>query len=63
MRAIIVGAGIVGAACGYELAAHGVDVLIIDQGDPPAGASGRSARTRFAGAGHMATRRSGARRG
>src|SRR5579859_5754717 len=44
--AIIVGAGIVGAACAYECARRGMRVLIIDQNDVGSG-------TTAAGMGHI----------
>lgn len=37
---VIVGAGIVGAACAFELAAEGLRVLVIDEGFPSTGATG-----------------------
>ena len=37
---VIVGAGIVGAACAFELAAEGLRVLVIDEGFPSSGATG-----------------------
>ena len=37
---VIVGAGIVGAACAFELAAEGLRVLVIDEGFPSAGSTG-----------------------
>lgn len=42
MKAVVVGGGIVGAACAYGLARRGVDVEIVDSGTPPVGASVRS---------------------
>lgn len=42
MRAVVVGGGIVGAACAYELARRGARVEIVDAGTPPVGASVRS---------------------
>ena len=36
----MVGGGIVGAACAYQLALGGVDVLLFDRGSPAGGASG-----------------------
>ncbi len=37
---VIVGAGIVGAACAFELAAEGLRVLVIDEGFPSTGSTG-----------------------
>jgi D-hydroxyproline dehydrogenase subunit beta len=37
---VIVGAGIVGAACAFELASEGLRVLVIDEGFPSTGATG-----------------------
>jgi glycine/D-amino acid oxidase-like deaminating enzyme len=37
---VVVGGGIVGAACAYQLALRGVDVLLLDRAAPTAGASG-----------------------
>jgi glycine/D-amino acid oxidase-like deaminating enzyme len=37
---VIVGAGIVGAACAFELASEGVRVLVIDEGLPSSGSTG-----------------------
>jgi glycine/D-amino acid oxidase-like deaminating enzyme len=37
---VIVGAGIVGAACAWELASEGLRVLVIDEGFPGTGATG-----------------------
>ncbi|MGB8419126.1 FAD-dependent oxidoreductase, partial [Paraburkholderia sp.] len=28
---VVIGAGIVGAACAYELASHGLDVLVVER--------------------------------
>lgn len=42
MKAVVVGGGIVGAACAYELARRGVEVEVVDAGTPPVGASVRS---------------------
>lgn len=42
MKALVVGGGIVGAACAYELARRGASVEIVDAGTPPVGASVRS---------------------
>lgn len=41
MRAVIVGAGIIGAASAYSLAKRGVQVVVLDAGDAPAGASAK----------------------
>jgi D-hydroxyproline dehydrogenase subunit beta len=43
---IVIGAGIVGAACAHELAAHGLDVLVIERADVGAGVTA-------AGMGHL----------
>jgi D-hydroxyproline dehydrogenase subunit beta len=37
---VIVGAGIVGAACAFELASEGIRVLVIDEGFPSSGSTG-----------------------
>ena len=37
---VIVGAGIVGAACALEFAAEGLRVLVIDEGFPSSGSTG-----------------------
>jgi glycine/D-amino acid oxidase-like deaminating enzyme len=42
IRVVVVGGGIVGASCAYELAARGADVELVDAGDAPVGASARS---------------------
>lgn len=42
MKVLVVGGGIVGAACAYQLARRGVTVELLDRGDPPSGASARS---------------------
>src|SRR5947207_14461353 len=39
---LIAGAGIVGAACAWELAKAGLQVVVIDQAFPAAGATGAS---------------------
>lgn len=39
MKTIVVGGGIIGAACAYSLARRGVEVVVLDAGDAPAGAS------------------------
>lgn len=41
-RVIVIGAGIVGAAIGYQLARAGIKTSILDQSMPASGASGRS---------------------
>jgi glycine/D-amino acid oxidase-like deaminating enzyme len=41
VRVVIVGAGIIGAASAYSLAKRGVEVVLLDAGDAPAGASAR----------------------
>lgn len=41
--AVVVGAGLVGACCGYELAARGVSVLLVDRGAVCSGGSGAGA--------------------
>ena len=38
--AIVIGAGIVGAACAYELAQNGLQVLVIDAAEGAATAAG-----------------------
>jgi sarcosine oxidase subunit beta len=44
MRAVVIGAGIVGASCAYHLARAGARVTLLERGDHPAGGStGRSA--------------------
>ncbi len=45
---IIVGAGIVGAACALELSTEGLRVLVIDEGFPSAGSTGAAPVTRTA---------------
>lgn len=42
MKVVVVGGGIVGAACAYSLARRGASVELLDSGDPPSGASARS---------------------
>jgi glycine/D-amino acid oxidase-like deaminating enzyme len=42
IRVVVVGGGIVGASCAYELEARGADVELVDAGDAPVGASARS---------------------
>lgn len=39
MRTVVVGGGIIGAASAYALARRGVEVVVLDAGDAPAGAS------------------------
>src|SRR5262249_28510084 len=40
---VVVGAGVIGAACAYELARAGLAVTVVEQARPAAGASGASA--------------------
>ena len=42
MKAVVIGAGIVGASIGYHLAARGADVTLIDKNKPGSGASSHS---------------------
>ncbi|HEX6401244.1 MAG TPA: FAD-dependent oxidoreductase, partial [Actinomycetota bacterium] len=39
---VVVGGGIVGAACAYELAVAGASVTLVERGELAAGASGRN---------------------
>lgn len=41
MRVVVVGGGITGASCAFALARRGVEVQLVDLGDPPGGASVR----------------------
>lgn len=52
MRVVVVGAGVVGLACGYELLQDGHRVTVLDSGRPGAGAShGNAAKIAIAEAG------------
>ena len=41
MRVVVIGAGIVGAACAHELAAAGVDTVVLDRADVGSGTTSR----------------------
>lgn len=48
---VVIGAGIVGAACAWRLAGHGLRVRVLERGHPAGGSTGRSAagvRAQFA---------------
>lgn len=40
---VVIGAGIIGAASAWRLAQHGLKVLVVEQGSPASGSTGRSA--------------------
>ncbi len=42
-RVVVIGAGIIGAACAYELSVHGFEVVVIDPGNHESAASRRNA--------------------
>ena len=51
---VIVGAGIVGAACAYELAQAGATVELLDPNIPGSGGVGTGYDVRFDNRGHIA---------